>query len=178
MAGPGFINFHVAHAWLYRVLEQVIREGKRYGRIDDGGGERVQVEFVSINPTGPLHVGHGRNAAIGDSLANVLAATGRSVEREYYVNDTGRQMELFAASVEARYLQRFGREAEVPEEGYGGRAVVELAERIAARQGDRFLELPSAERRRALGQEAAPPTTRTERCGSGPPRMATTRIAC
>lgn len=132
VAGPGFINFFVAHAWLYRVLEEVERLGPAYGRSDAGNGVRVQVEFVSANPTGPLHVGTARNAAIGDSLARILEAAGHAVEREYYWNDTGSQMDLFGASVEARYLTLFGVHAEVPEGGYRGPYVRELADAIAA----------------------------------------------
>jgi arginyl-tRNA synthetase len=153
VAGPGFINIFVAHGWLYRVLEDVERRGPAFGRTDSGGGERVQVEFVSVNPTGPLHVGHGRNAVVGDSLARILEAAGHQVEREYYVNDAGRQADLFAASVEARYLQRFGRDAAVPEGGYGGAYLADLATEIAEEVGDSLLEEPEEERRERLGQE-------------------------
>jgi len=114
VAGPGFINFRVRHEWLYEVLLRVAREGDRYGR-GEPTGSRVQVEFVSANPTGPLHVGTARNAVLGDSLANLLEAAGDTVEREYYFNDANRQMELFGESVEARYLELFGREASIPE---------------------------------------------------------------
>src|SRR6266536_2814937 len=129
VAGPGFINLSLGHVWLHRVLGQVLEHGDRYGR-GDRTGERLQVEYVSANPTGPLHVGTARNAALGDSLANVLDAAGCAVEREYYFNDAGRQIELFGASVEARYLQRFGVSAEPPEDGYHGEHVAELAEEI------------------------------------------------
>lgn len=153
VAGPGFINFFLAHGWLYEELGEVERLGPAYGRIDLGAGERVQVEFVSTNPTGPLHVGHGRGAAVGDALARLLEAAGYRVEREYYVNDAGGQAELFGASLEARYLERFGREAEIPEGGYQGAYMVDLAEEIATEAGDELLGLPSAERRARLGQE-------------------------
>jgi len=153
VAGPGFINFTLAHVWLHRVLHDVERQGEAYGRIDEGGGERVQVEFVSANPTGPLHVGTGRNAAVGDALASLLEAAGYQVEREYYVNDAGTQAALFAASIEARYLERFGREAEVPEGGYEGAYVVELAARIAEELGESPLEMPSEERLAKLREE-------------------------
>ncbi|MGH2723942.1 MAG: arginine--tRNA ligase [Actinomycetota bacterium] len=154
VAGPGFINIFVAHGWLYRVLEEVQRQGPAFGRVDTGGGERVQVEFVSVNPTGPLHVGHGRNAVVGDALARILEATGYAIEREYYVNDAGHQAELLGASVEARYLQHFGRDAEVPEGGYRGAYLADLAAEIAADLGDSLLEQPGDERRERLGGEA------------------------
>jgi len=153
VAGPGFINFFLAHPWLYEELGEVERLGPAYGRVDVGAGERVQVEFVSTNPTGPLHVGHGRGAAVGDALARLLEAAGYRVEREYYVNDAGGQAELFGASLEARYLKRFGREAEIPEGGYQGSYMVDLAEEIAADAGDGFLTLPPEERRARLGDE-------------------------
>ena len=111
---------------------------------------RMQVEYVSANPTGPLHVGTARNAALGDSLANVLEMAGFEVEREYYFNDAGRQLELYAQSVEARYLQRFGIEAAIPEGGYQGDQVADIAERLTAEHGDAFLHLPQDERQAAI----------------------------
>ncbi|MGH2682149.1 MAG: arginine--tRNA ligase [Actinomycetota bacterium] len=153
LAGPGFINFSLAHGWLYDVLGEVERLGPAFGRVDVGEGERVQVEFVSTNPTGPLHVGHGRGAAVGDALARLLEAAGYRVEREYYVNDAGRQADLFGASLEARYLQRFGQDAEIPEGGYHGGYMVELAEEIATDVGDSLLELTPEERRARLREE-------------------------
>jgi arginyl-tRNA synthetase len=153
VAGPGFINFTVAHAWLYRVLEEIERLGEDYGRSTEDPVERVLLEFVSANPTGPLHVGSGRNAAVGDSLARILEAVGHTVEREYYVNDAGTQATLFGASIGARYLGRFGVDAEVPEGGYEGEDVDELAEAIAADLGDSLLELSEEERWERLAQE-------------------------
>ena len=153
VAGPGFINFFVAHAWLYRILEEINRLGPSYGRLQAEQPEHVQVEFVSVNPTGPLHVGHGRNAAVGDSLARVLETAGYAVHREYYVNDAGTQADLFGASVEARYLQHFGLPAEVPEGGYHGEYVSELAAAIAEELGDSLVEATPDERRRRLGVE-------------------------
>ena len=153
VAGPGFINFFLAHPWLYEELSEVERLGPAYGRIDVGDGERVQVEFVSTNPTGPLHVGHGRNAAFGDALARLLETAGYRVEREYYVNDAGRQAELFGASVEARYLQHLGREAEVPEGGYHGNYLADLAAELAGEYGEGLLELTPEDRRARLGAE-------------------------
>jgi arginyl-tRNA synthetase len=153
VAGPGFINVTVAHSWLYRVLEEIGRQGHAYGRIEEPEPEHVQVEFVSTNPTGPLHVGHGRNAVVGDSLARVLEAAGHRIQREYYVNDAGTQADLFGASVEARYLERFGRPGEVPEGGYHGEYVVDLAGEIAADLADSLLDVPVDERRTRLAEE-------------------------
>ena len=130
VAGPGFINLFLDNRWLHDVLREILERGAGYGR-GERKGRRVQVEYVSANPTGPLHVGTARNAAIGDSLANVLDAAGYVVEREYYYNDAGRQMELFGRSVEARLLQLEGQPAEVPEQGYHGDYVVEVARQIA-----------------------------------------------
>jgi arginyl-tRNA synthetase len=160
VAGPGFINLFLDPGWLHRSLAQILDQGGAYGRAPRTG-RRVQVEYVSANPTGPLHVGTARNAALGDSLANVLEAAGNEVEREYYFNDAGRQVELFAASVEARYLERFGRPAQVPEGGYHGSHVAALAEAIAADHGDSLLRLDPEERRRVIRREAV------ERCMAG-----------
>jgi arginyl-tRNA synthetase len=154
VAGPGFINVFVAHGWLYRVLEEVERLGSSFGRSDEGAGQRVQVEYVSANPTGPLHVGSAKGAVVGDSLARLMEASGHSVEREYYVNDAGTQIDLFAASLEARYLQHFGHEAEVPEEGYAGAYLVDLVAEIAADVADSLLERPTEERQARLRDEA------------------------
>jgi arginyl-tRNA synthetase len=154
VAGPGFINVTVTHRWLYRVLEEIERQGPAYGRVEAEAPQRIQVEFVSANPTGPLHVGHARNGVLGDALAGVLEAAGHRVEREYYSNDAGRQMELFAASVEARYLELLGRPAEVPEEGYQGSYIVELAREIEAEHGAALADLPETERSDRIREEA------------------------
>jgi arginyl-tRNA synthetase len=153
VAGPGFLNFTVAHGWLYRVIGEIERLGEAYGRSEADRPEHIQVEFVSTNPTGPLHVGHGRGAAVGDSLAGVLEAAGHRISREYYVNDAGTQADLFGASVEAWYVQRFGRPGQVPEDGYHGEYVAELAAEIADDLGESLLELPADERRRRLAEE-------------------------
>ncbi|MGH2555302.1 MAG: arginine--tRNA ligase [Actinomycetota bacterium] len=152
VAGPGFINLFLGTRWLHDLLSEILQAGSRYGR-SEPKGQRVQVEFVSANPTGPLHVGTARNAALGDSLASVLEAAGYEVEREYYWNDTGAQMELLGASVEARYLQLFGIEADVPEGGYQGAYLIELAEQIRDNLGDRLLKEEPAARRRVLMEE-------------------------
>jgi len=148
VAGGGFVNLFVTDSWLYDVLRQAVSQ--RYGWAEPTG-QRVQVEYVSVNPTGPLHVGHARNAVIGDALASVLEASGSNVQREYYLNDYGRQMELFGMSVEARYLQHFGRPAEIPEGGYQGEYVAKMAAEIAARHGDSLLDAP--DRRERLLEE-------------------------
>jgi arginyl-tRNA synthetase len=154
IAGPGFINVWTTDDWLYDVLRAIVREGERYG----GGeptGERVQVEFVSANPTGPLTIGHARNAAIGDALARVLAFAGHDVEREYYFNDAGGQMDRFGASVEARYLQLVGRDVDVPPDGYHGDYVTELARRILDEEGKDLADLPAEDRFVRLRHEGA-----------------------
>jgi arginyl-tRNA synthetase len=149
VAGPGFINLFLGHGWLHDVLAEILRRGSPYGR-EAPRGQRVQVEYVSANPTGPLHVGTARNAALGDSLANVLDAAGYTVEHEYYFNNAGTQLELYAISLEARYLERFGVQAEIPEEGYHGPYVVELMEEFARERGDALVRADGEERRRVL----------------------------
>ena len=153
IAGPGFINFFVTAGWLYKVLEDIRRQGEEYGKLEAEQPEYVQVEFVSTNPTGPLHVGHARNAVVGDALCRVLERAGQKVQREYYVNDAGGQAALFGASVEARYLELYGREATIPEGGYQGEYVKELAKEIAEAQGEAPLEMPEEERRELMARE-------------------------
>jgi arginyl-tRNA synthetase len=144
IAGPGFINFHLAPQAWHAELMSVIELGEAYGRSNVGGGERVLVEFVSANPTGPLHVGHGRHAAFGATLANLLDAAGYDVRREYYINDAGRQMEILAASVWLRYLALCGETFPFPANGYRGDYLQPLAERVQALAG-RSLAHPAAE---------------------------------
>jgi len=131
VAGPGYLNFFVAPAWWHEVIPAVLAAGPSYGRAEIGQGERVQVEFVSANPTGPLHVGHGRGAALGDAIASLLQAVGYQVEREYYVNDAGSQIRLLGESVHARILEAAGQPVTFPENGYHGEYVRELAARLA-----------------------------------------------
>lgn len=145
VARPGFINFTLRRDWLARQVDVIRCAAKDYGGIDIGQGRKVQLEFVSVNPTGPLHVGHGRGAILGDTLANVLTASGYSVEREYYVNDAGGQVNAFYRSLYVRYLQEFGRPSEIPEDGYRGDYVVELARQIIAERGDALLRIPEGE---------------------------------
>lgn len=156
IAGPGFINFTLRTSWLTGVVRDVQQAGDGWGRIREPDAEVINVEFVSANPTGPLHVGHARWAVLGDALASVLDAAGHTVTREFYVNDYGRQMDLFGVSIAARYMSLFGRDAEVPEGGYHGVYVTELAQRIKDADGDRYLDMDEAQRGaifRDLGRE-------------------------
>lgn len=140
VARPGFVNFTLDHGWLAQQVGEVLRTGETFGNLDLGHGRRMQVEYISGNPTGPLHIGHGRNAVIGDAVANVLEAAGYDVQREYYINDAGSRMEAFYETLYARYAQELGRDEAVPEEGYAGYYMVELAREILATEGDRFLD--------------------------------------
>ena len=147
VAGPGFVNVRLDQRWFAGLVRRVLAEGDSFGTVDLGRGERVNVEFISANPTGPLHVGNARLAPTGDALANLLAATGHKVEREYYFNDAGTQIELLGASVEAAYLQLQGRPAEPPADGYKGAYVADLAAELQAEQGDALADLDPADRR-------------------------------
>jgi arginyl-tRNA synthetase len=138
VAGPGFINFRLARAAHGTVLQQVLREGAQYGHSRIGAGQRLILEFVSANPTGPLHVGHGRQAAYGATLANLLAATGHEVHREYYINDAGRQMQILTVSTWLRYLERCGEQLPFPSNGYRGDYVHTIAAQLYAQHGTRL----------------------------------------
>lgn len=142
IAPPGFMNITLDKSWLARQVDAIITEGEQFGNVPLGHGELIQIEFVSANPTGPLTAASGRGGALGDTLANVLAAAGYDVRREYYVNDAGSRMEAFFETVFARYLQTQGLPAEIPPEGYHGTYVADLAGEIAADHGDRFLKIP------------------------------------
>jgi arginyl-tRNA synthetase len=150
-APPGFINFTLKNKWLNLQVDNILTAGETYGNNNMGQGKKVQVEFVSINPTGPLHVGHGRGAILGSALVNILAASGYNVEKEYYFNDAGNQMDIFRRSLLARYLQSLGVKAEVPENGYMGNYMIVLAQEIIAEHGDKFLKLTEAEALKQLG---------------------------
>ena len=150
-APPGFINFTLKNKWLNLQVDNILTAGETYGNNDMGQGKKVQVEFVSINPTGPLHVGHGRGAILGSALVNILAASGYNVEKEYYFNDAGNQMDIFRRSLLARYLQSLGVKAEVPENGYMGNYMIVLAQEIIAEHGDKFQKLTEAEALKQLG---------------------------
>lgn len=144
IAGPGFINFRLSSGWMRAVAERVFAEGDQYGRSDLGRGRRVQVEFVSANPTGPLHVGHGRGAVVGDVMTSILAFTGWHVAREYYINDAGLQVDNLGRSVQSRYFESFGQaeRAPFPEDGYHGEYIRDVAQAVVAQEGHRFLEQP------------------------------------
>ena len=150
IAGPGFINFYLESAWVLDALPRIEAGDENYGRVSLGKGKKVQVEFVSANPTGLLHMGNARGAALGDSLAAILDFAGYEVKREFYINDAGNQIEHFGRSLEARYYQFLGREAEVPEEGYHGEDILDTVKKFAALHGDKHLGADEEERRRAL----------------------------
>jgi len=145
IAPPGFINFTLRKDWLSTEVKSILVAGEAYGDIEIGKGKRVQLEFVSVNPTGPLHVGHGRGAVLGSTLANVLTAAGYGVQREYYINDMGTQITNFGRSLHARYQQCLDKEAAMPADGYHGNYMIDLAKEIVQEQGDRFLSLPDSE---------------------------------
>jgi len=136
IAGPGFINFHLAPQAYQAVVASALAEGQRYGHGETGAGRKVQVEFVSANPTGPLHVGHGRGAAYGAAVANLLAAAGWQVQREYYVNDAGRQMAILSLSLWLRYLETLGETPGFPSNGYHGDYIRQMAVKLGEQHGD------------------------------------------
>ena len=156
IAGPGFINFHLSNAWLHETVERVLDAGEAFGSSDEGRGTTVNVEFVSINPTGPLHVGSARNAVLGDCIARLLEFNRYGVTREYYFNDAGSQMTNFGLSVAARYLQLLDRDAELPKDGYRGAYVGEIAKRILAEEGDGYADLPLDELGDVMRERAYP----------------------
>ncbi len=146
VAGPGFVNMTIAWPWRRDLVAAICRLGDSYGQQTIGAGRRVNVEFVSANPTGPLHVGAGRNAVIGDVLGNLLEALGFSVSREYYMNDAGAKVHNLARSIEAHYLSMLGQPTPIPEGGYPGQYVRDLADRLVAEEGDRWLGASEDER--------------------------------
>ena len=152
VAKPGFLNFRLSPSWLTQQVEEILAEGERYGAVPLGNDASVQLEYVSANPTGPLHVGAGRGAALGDSLARILAHAGFRVQREYYVNDAGARMEAFYGTLYARYLQQFHVDTEIPPDGYAGEYMIELAQEIAQERGREFLEMPRDEAMPLLGR--------------------------
>jgi len=152
VAPPGFINFTLNSDWLTSQVESIMEAGDSYGNVELGQSSRIQIEFVSVNPTGPLHVGHGRGAILGSTLANVLTAAGYRVEKEYYINNVGSQIDAFHRSLYARYRQCLGIDVEMPADGYFGSYMVDLAKEIIAEKGDRFLNLPNQEAISQLGQ--------------------------
>ncbi|ASB95289.1 arginine--tRNA ligase [Bacillus subtilis] len=146
IAGPGFINFYMNNQYLTKLIPSVLEAGEAYGETNIGNGERVQVEFVSANPTGDLHLGHARGAAVGDSLCNVLSKAGYDVSREYYINDAGNQINNLALSVEVRYFEALGLEKPMPEDGYRGEDIIAIGKRLAEEYGDRFVNEEESER--------------------------------
>ncbi|TYS09879.1 arginine--tRNA ligase [Bacillus subtilis] len=146
IAGPGFINFYMNNHYLTKLIPSVLKAGEAYGETNIGNGERVQVEFVSANPTGDLHLGHARGAAVGDSLCNVLSKAGYDVSREYYINDAGNQINNLALSVEVRYFEALGLEKPMPEDGYRGEDIIAIGKRLAEEYGDRFVNEDESER--------------------------------
>ncbi len=145
VAKPGFINLYLSPAWLARQAHAISQDAAGYYHVDLGGGKKAQVEFVSANPTGPLHFGGARNAAIGDALSRLLENSGYQVQREYYINDRGAQMDTFAMTLWRRYQQLFGMDVEIPADGYPGAYMIEYAEKIKAEHGDSLLALPEEE---------------------------------
>ncbi len=152
VAPPGFINFTLKNEWLTRQVDTILENGNTYGNINLGENKPIQIEFVSINPTGPLHVGHGRGAVLGSTLCNVMTAAGYQVVKEYYFNDAGSQMDNFRYSLYARYQQGLGKSAEMPTDGYLGSYMVDLAAEIIEEKGDTFLKMPESEGIDQLGQ--------------------------
>ncbi len=146
IAGPGFINFYFDNHYLTDLIPAIIKAGDQYGQTDTGQNKKVQIEFVSANPTGSLHLGHARGAAVGDTLCNMLDKAGYDVSREYYINDAGNQIHNLALSLEARYLEALGHEASMPEDGYFGKDIIRFAEEVAKKEGDKFVHLNQEER--------------------------------
>jgi len=151
-APPGFINFTLKSDWLAKQVDTILEAGDSYANADLGWSSRVQVEFVSVNPTGPLHVGHGRGAILGSTLANVLTSAGYKVATEYYINDAGTQVDAFARSLYVRYQQCQGVDAEMPSDGYLGGYMVDLAKEVVAEEGNKYLTLSESEAMSQLGQ--------------------------
>ncbi|HVI20758.1 MAG TPA: arginine--tRNA ligase, partial [Bacillus sp. (in: firmicutes)] len=146
IAGPGFINFYMNNSYLTDLIPVVLESGDKYGETAVGSQQKVQVEFVSANPTGDLHLGHARGAAVGDSLCNILAKAGYDVSREYYINDAGNQINNLANSVEARYFQALGMDKQMPENGYHGEDIIGIGKTLADEFGDKFVEMDEKER--------------------------------
>lgn len=156
IAGPGFINFYLSDDYYSRIVLDAVEQGENYGKSNYGNGKKMLVEFVSANPTGPMHIGNARGGAIGDCLASVLDAAGYYVQREFYINDAGNQIEKFATSLEVRYLQLCGKEIEMPEDAYHGADITEHAKAFYKINGDKYADTESKERRDALVGYALP----------------------
>ncbi len=156
VAGPGFLNFTLAPGWFAGVVESVLEEKENYGRTDFGGGKRMLVEFVSANPTGPMHMGNARGGALGDGIASVLDWAGYRVDREFYVNDAGNQINKFGLSLDLRYQQLYKDGIEMPEDSYHGQDIIDHAKNFAAIYGDKYMNVSEEERRKALVAYALP----------------------
>ncbi|WP_270998589.1 arginine--tRNA ligase [Listeria seeligeri] len=154
IAGPGFINFYLDNAYLTDLVPVILTEDDAYGKSDFGKGEKFQIEFVSANPTGDLHLGHARGAAIGDSLANIMTMAGFNVSREYYINDAGNQINNLVLSAEARYFEALGVESNFPEDGYHGADIISLGKDLAAKYGDKYVSTSEEERRSVFRVDA------------------------
>ncbi|WP_449538102.1 arginine--tRNA ligase [Ferdinandcohnia sp. Marseille-Q9671] len=146
IAGPGFINFYMNNTYLTDLVPAILEAGDKYGETTVGNNQKLQVEFVSANPTGDLHLGHARGAAVGDSLSNILQKAGYDVSREYYINDAGNQINNLAKSVEARYMQALGMDAQMPEDGYHGQDIVGIGKKLAEEFGDKYVNVEEQER--------------------------------
>lgn len=146
IAGPGFINFYMNNSYLTDLIPAILTAGDKYGETTVGNHQKIQIEFVSANPTGDLHLGHARGAAVGDSLCNILAKAGYDVSREYYINDAGNQINNLALSVEARYFQALGMEKEMPEDGYHGEDIIGIGKKLADEFGDKYVNMDGEER--------------------------------
>ena len=156
LAGPGFLNFFVGDSWFAGTVNAVLDEKENYGKTEDGKGKRVLVEFVSANPTGPMHIGNARGGALGDCLASLLQYAGYYVEREFYINDAGNQINKFALSLDIRYRQHFGDSIEMPEDSYHGQDIIDHAKKFAEIYGDKYINVSEEERRQALVDYALP----------------------
>ncbi len=151
-APPGFINIHLSATWITHQVETILAQGARFGTSAPARREKIQVEYVSVNPTGPMHVGSGRNGAVGDTLANILVAAGHVVQREFYINDNGSQIRHFGESIYTRYAQARGKDVPLPEDGYQGAYVVEMGKQFAEKFGDKFMQMPRPQAARELGR--------------------------
>ncbi|MCC8016311.1 MAG: arginine--tRNA ligase [Clostridiales bacterium] len=156
IAGPGFLNFYLSQKYYSEIVKDVINKGENYGKSNFGKNKKVVVEFVSANPTGPMHIGNARGGAIGDCLSSVLEWAGYDVSREFYVNDAGNQIEKFAVSLEARYLQIYKENIEMPQDAYQGADITEHAKNFALQYGSKYVDAPSGERKKALVDYALP----------------------
>ncbi len=146
IAGPGFINFYMNNQYLTELVPTILQAGEKYGESEFGQGVRINVEFVSANPTGDLHLGHARGASVGDSLSNILEKAGYKVTREYYINDAGNQINNLALSVEARYFQALGQDKPMPEDGYHGEDIIGIGKKLAEEFGDKYVKATEEER--------------------------------